>query len=73
MSFVSPSIDFELTINCICNPRAVREGFACMAKQLPVKYPQVNAHDFIGSVIFFRFFCPAIIKPTQYGIIDEGK
>jgi len=52
-------------------PLPVREGFLCMAKQLPVKYPQVNVTDFLGSVIFFRFFCPAIIKPHQYGIMSD--
>ena len=53
-------------------PLEFREIYAYLLKEIEKNFPKSkNAHTFIGGFIFLRFFCPAMIAPEGYRLIDH--
>jgi len=52
-------------------PLEFREIYAYLLKEIEKAFPKCkNAHTFIGGFIFLRFFCPAMIAPEGYKLVD---
>lgn len=50
--------------------RSLREGFLALYKEASVKFPELSLQTMTG-VIFLRFYCPTIIFPAKFGLLNE--
>ena len=52
-------------------PLEFREIYAFLLREIEKRFPKCkNSHTFIGGFIFLRFFCPSMITPEGYRLID---
>jgi len=51
----------------------LREGFLELFKIAKIKFKEGMTLQTMASVIFLRFYCPTIIFPVKFGLIEEDK
>ncbi|KAG0187398.1 Ras GTPase activating protein ira2 [Apophysomyces sp. BC1034] len=66
----------ELFLSAICAsvdeaPKSFREVCHCIATAVQARFPEAK-YAAVGSFIFLRFFCPAIVSPEAEGLISAG-
>jgi neurofibromin 1 len=42
-----------------------------LATAVTKRFPDVNPFTIVSGFMFLRFFCPAIISPTEFGIVQQ--
>jgi hypothetical protein len=53
-------------------PLEFRELSAFLLKEVEKRFPKYqNALSFVGGFLFLRFFCPAMVAPEGYKLVDE--
>jgi Ras GTPase-activating protein 1 len=54
-------------------PVPVRFLFGCLQKSVVAKWPHDHLVKYrvVGSFVFLRLLCPAILNPRQFGLIDD--
>ncbi|KAI8647143.1 hypothetical protein BD408DRAFT_358792 [Parasitella parasitica] len=65
----------ELFLNAICDsvndsPQSFREICHCILTSVREQFPEAK-YTAVGSFIFLRFFCPAIVSPETEGLIKN--
>jgi hypothetical protein len=65
----------EMFLNAICNsldqvPPSFQEICNCILTCVRKKFPEVK-YTAVGSFIFLRFFCPAIVSPETEGLVKN--
>lgn len=49
----------------------MRMVFANIRSEVMKKFNGIERHTSVSGFIFLRFFCPAILNPKMFGIIEE--
>jgi hypothetical protein len=51
-------------------PPSFREISRILKTKVTEKFPEANALIAVGSFIFLRLFCPAVVDPQSYGLVN---
>jgi len=44
--------------------------FASVRSEVARKFSETEEHTSVAGFVFLRFFCPAILNPKMFGIVD---
>ncbi|KAL0094889.1 hypothetical protein F4703DRAFT_1902562 [Phycomyces blakesleeanus] len=66
----------EMFLNAICSsadqaPRSFHEVCHCITTIVRTRFPEAS-NTAVGSFIFLRFFCPAIVSPESEDLLKHG-